>query len=408
MADQSRPLKNVAYDLYFSIFKNDGTVIANPGGLAGRIVCEAHTSGAATDNAPTVVDSTGGICKLTLAQAEMNSDYVSVKVTSTDVGAVAASFTLFPAAAAEPTVAQIADGVWDEAASGHTTAGTFGKTDADQLSVINDLHTDVGTAITNIGDMHATDLPAVKTVVDAVKLKTDNLPASPAAVGSAMTLTAAYDAAKTALAASAYTAPDNAGISDIHTDLGTVDTVVDAIKAKTDNLPSDPADASVLAAAIAALDALLDTLQTTVDGLSDSDLAAISGILDDIKVKTDTIGTLEVTVSSPVAESGDITVYAGDDYSDSDGRELSFAVTAATIPSLTNADVYLISGLVRWQADSCALVGSDWVIDFTPTAAQTRRMRYGRRRYVLQAVLDAGRTLTLASGSMNVVGDVGS
>ena len=35
-------------------------------------------------------------------------------------------------------------------------------------------------------------------LVDAIKAKTDNLPASPAAVGSAMTLTSAYDAAKTA------------------------------------------------------------------------------------------------------------------------------------------------------------------------------------------------------------------
>jgi len=35
-------------------------------------------------------------------------------------------------------------------------------------------------------------------LIDAIKDKTDNLPASPAAVGSAMTLTAAYDAAKTA------------------------------------------------------------------------------------------------------------------------------------------------------------------------------------------------------------------
>ncbi len=54
-----------------------------------------------------------------------------------------------------------------------------------------------------------------------MKAKTDNFPASPAAVGSAMTLTSAYDAAKTA-------APESGGN-------------VAAIKAKTDNLPSDPA-----------------------------------------------------------------------------------------------------------------------------------------------------------------------
>ena len=46
--------------------------------------------------------------------------------------------------------------------------------------------------------------------VTAIKAKTDNLPASPAAVGSAMALTAAYDAAKTALSAAAYTTPPTA------------------------------------------------------------------------------------------------------------------------------------------------------------------------------------------------------
>lgn len=59
----------------------------------------------------------------------------------------------------------------------------------------------------------------VDTEVTAIKAKTDNLPASPAAVGSAMTLTAAYDAAKTAAQAS---------------DIPTAN--ITAIKAKTDSL----------------------------------------------------------------------------------------------------------------------------------------------------------------------------
>jgi len=51
--------------------------------------------------------------------------------------------------------------------------------------------------------------------VTAIKAKTDNLPASPAATGAAMTLTSAYDAAKTALSAAAYTTPPT--VSDIAT-----------------------------------------------------------------------------------------------------------------------------------------------------------------------------------------------
>ena len=68
-------------------------------------------------------------------------------------------------------------------------------------------------------------LAAVDTEVAAIKAKTDNLPALPAAVGSAMTLTAAYDKAK----------------DDVLTPLAVVDGIADAIKAKTDNLPALPA-----------------------------------------------------------------------------------------------------------------------------------------------------------------------
>jgi len=74
-------------------------------------------------------------------------------------------------------------------------------------------------------------------VVDLIKAKTDNLPASPAATGAAMTLTAAYDKAK----------------DDVLTPLGVVDGIVDAIKLKTDTIPASPAQAGEYTAAIAAI-----------------------------------------------------------------------------------------------------------------------------------------------------------
>lgn len=57
-----------------------------------------------------------------------------------------------------------------------------------------------------------------------------------------------------------------------------IDTEVAAIKAKTDNLPSDPADASDVAAAIAAISAKIDT----VDDFLNTEIAAI-------KAKTDSL-----------------------------------------------------------------------------------------------------------------------
>lgn len=82
----------------------------------------------------------------------------------------------------------------------------------------------------------AADVAAVKSASDGIKAKTDNLPASPAATGDAMTLTAAYDAAKTAASqASVDDLPTNAELAAALGDLATTVTV-DAIKAKTDSL----------------------------------------------------------------------------------------------------------------------------------------------------------------------------
>jgi len=192
-----------------------------------------------------------------------------------------------------------------------------------------------------VGASISADLAAVKAVDDAVKAKTDNLPASPAATGSAMTLTAAYDAAKTAatqtsvddlptnaeltsglagaddatlaaiaalnnistasirtelatelgridvasstrLATSGYTAPDNADIL--------------LIKAKTDNLPGDPADASDIAAAFAAVGSALASL----NNLSPAGVRAALGMA---SANLDTqIGALSIPTAEAIAD----------------------------------------------------------------------------------------------------------
>jgi hypothetical protein len=79
------------------------------------------------------------------------------------------------------------------------------------------------------------------------------------------------------------------GNSALKTLIDTVGTVVDAVKAKTDNLPSDPADASVVAGLIAGVDAKVDIIDTNVDdvetllALTDTDVAAILALLDDAR-----------------------------------------------------------------------------------------------------------------------------
>lgn len=76
--------------------------------------------------------------------------------------------------------------------------------------------------------------------------------------------------------------------------LGTVDTVADAIKAKTDNLPEDPADQSVIIAAVSAVESAITTAHGTTDGL----ISVVDTVADGIKAVTDLFVTACTELSS--------------------------------------------------------------------------------------------------------------
>lgn len=123
--------------------------------------------------------------------------------------------------------------------------------------------------------------------------------------GVTTTVTGRIDAAvSTRLASASYTAPlDAAGTraaiglasANLDTQIAAmaayIDTEVAAIKAKTDNLPSDPADASVVAAQIAAVQAVVDAIliDTAEIGSAGAGLTALATAanLALVKAKTD-------------------------------------------------------------------------------------------------------------------------
>jgi hypothetical protein len=103
-----------------------------------------------------------------------------------------------------------------------------------------------------------------------------------------------------------------------------VDTVVDAIKAKTDNLPSDPADESLIiaatdaiASAIAALNNLsaaevnaeVDTAITDAALATAANLTTVDTVVDAIKAKTDSLTfTSAGIVDANVQQINDVTI----------------------------------------------------------------------------------------------------
>jgi len=121
-----------------------------------------------------------------------------------------------------------------------------------------------------------------QTDLTAVKAKTDNLPADPAS----------NTQVNTRLAAAGYTAPDNAGIA--------------AVKAKTDNLPASPANEANVEPHVAAALAAYDP-PNRAEAASDRDavLAALAA-LNDITVGEILSGDLSDSLSFPANSLADL------------------------------------------------------------------------------------------------------
>jgi len=183
--------------------------------------------------------------------------------------------------------ASVADAIMEDVYGDHTTPGTVGYGIGILVSTIGttgagltdipwnpdwdaEVQSECADAITAASLATAAELATVDTVVDAIKLKTDTLPSDPADQS-------AVEAAITAATSGLATA---SSIVSLTTKVDTlddyVDTEVTAIKAKTDNLPADPADASDIAASFVTVNSKLDA----IDDYVDSEVSAIKVVTD--------------------------------------------------------------------------------------------------------------------------------
>lgn len=250
-ASDARPVprKNAAYRVVFPILDADGDLVSAAAGLDSEVSKDA---GAPTDcvNEATEIGSSG-MYYLDLTAAEMNADCVAILVKTSTSGAKTTPIVLYPEEAGDirvnvtqisddSTAADNAEAVFDGTGAvaanvtqiqGHALAGsgtqladgfeTFfdvanpaktmndvgatgdGLTAADvwsydtrtltafSLEVTTDAASREASKADVSGLATAAALATVGGSVEAVQAKTDNLPASPAAVGSAMTLAAA-------------------------------------------------------------------------------------------------------------------------------------------------------------------------------------------------------------------------
>ena len=258
MASQWPPKKNTAFTLYFSLYKNDGTIIANPGTYTKKI---SKDGGGIADISASVteVDTTYGLCSLVISATEMNADAVYIQIKDDTTGGVPFSVTLYTAANLMDDIktdttaikvqtdklvftvtnqidANVID--WKGATAPEMTGDAYARLGAPAgasvsadvaavKAVADDLHTDVGTAITNLGDMHATDLPDIHSDLATLQAMITDI--------------------------------HNTDLADLHTDVAAVKTVVDDLNVT--DVAAVKADTEAIKAAI-----ITDTLAEMAPG----------------------------------------------------------------------------------------------------------------------------------------------
>ena len=230
------------------------------GQAANTTVYISKDGGAYSATTNTAQEIGRGTYKVTLTS--MEADFSTLIYQPVCTGAQSNIYQL-DAAPAIPTASDNATAVW----GAQTKVVTIDSSQAATLAT--------AAALTTVGDN-----------VAAVKAKTDNLPATPAATGDAMTLTAAYDAAKTASqfdAAQDAVKIDSASVEAVQSGLSTFNPATDAVTiatAQASTLATAEAQAAQTAA-ISKLDASILHWAATASTLTlyDSNGAAI-GVYD--------------------------------------------------------------------------------------------------------------------------------
>jgi hypothetical protein len=258
-----------------------GSVVA--ASVTGAVASVTGAVGSVTGAVGSVTGSVGSVAAGGITASSLAADAITAAKIAADVSAEIADAVweealadhegtvgstaeaLATAGGSGASAADIADAVWDEATAGHVTAGSFGKAAADILEDTAEIGA-AGAGLTALATQASVNTidDFLDTEIAAIKAKTDNLPTDPA---DASDIAASFSSVTTTLSTIA----------------GYLDTEIAAIKAKTDNLPTDPADASDIAASFTTISSTLTTMAAYID----TEVAAIKAKTDKLTFDAD-------------------------------------------------------------------------------------------------------------------------
>ena len=152
--------------------------------------------------------------------------------------------------------------------------------------------------------------------------------------------------------------------------------------------------------------AYMGTVTTRKNVASFHDFVLSEYSLDDIAAKTDTIGSLEITVTSPIGVGGDIEVMQGQDLAVDLGTQIDFDITSGVIlnKSWTSAAASLYFGDETLTGSISAISGGQR-LRFIATAAVTALWSPAVYDYKAEIVFSDGEEYPVR-GEMTVVEDI--
>lgn len=254
-----------------------GSVTGSVGSVTGAVGSVTGAVGSVTGSVGSV--ASGGITAASIATGAIDADSL-----------------------AADAVAEIADGVWDEALSGHTGAGSAGKAVGDVLDdtgtagvIVASLAANSITAsavATGAIDADALATDAVNEIVDQVWDETLGDHVGSGTTGAGLTAAGSAGDPWSTSVPGAYGA-GTAGYligTHINAPIGTVDTVVDAIKAKTDYLPSATAGTAggVFIAGANAATSVSTALTANITGNLSGSVGSVTGAIGSVALKKNT------------------------------------------------------------------------------------------------------------------------
>lgn len=269
------PLRNTAYRVYFPILDADGDPVSGAANLDSEISKDAAVFADCTNEAVEIGAS--GMYYLDLTSTEIGTaSAVVLTIKTTTSGAKMTPIVLYPVdlsvAQLGVNAAQAGGTAWG---SGAITPGAIATDaiDGDALaaSAVAEIQAGLATAAAlQIVDDFVDELESRLSAARAGYL--DNLSGGAVALASALATLAGY-----------------------------VDTEVAAIKAKTDNLPSDPADDSDIDAQLAAIAAYIDTEVAAIKAKTDLIPASPAAVGSAMTLAADAVNAATLAASA-VAE----------------------------------------------------------------------------------------------------------